>query len=491
MKAGPKAAVNIAALPFRTRKTGADRFAAFCERFIITPKGAGARKPLRIRPWQRDLVGSVLDASPRPRLAGFMLPRGSGKTTLIATLGLYDLLCGEEGASVPIVAVNEEQAGIGFGIARRMVELNDELAERVQVYADRLYVPGRDATFQVLPAKPKALEGLDPTLAIIDELGRVDQEVYEVVSLAAGKREASTVIGIGTPPPRSPDDAPSVLENLRDYALEHPDDASLVWREHSAAGYEHHPVDCEHCWKLSNPAYGDFMHADAMRALLPPKTREPHFRRARLCQFVHEVAESWLPSSLWDSCADPRPVPDGAEVVLGLDGSFSQDCTALVVVEIGDVPHLDVVECWEPPVGDTAYRVPIADVEQAIRDACRRWYVREIDADPFRWARSLEALDAEGLPVVEYPQSPSRMTPATVGFETAVRNGRLTHSGDPRLARHVGNAVIKSDSRGVRVYKEHRHSRRRIDLAVAGIMAYSVAAAVDRGPQLWSFADAA
>jgi hypothetical protein len=46
--------------------------------------------------------------------------------------------------------------------------------------------------------------------------------------------------------------------------------------------------------------------------------------------------------------------------------------------------------------------------------------VLEIDADPFRWACSLQLLDGEGLPVLGYPQSPGRMTPATARFYEAV-----------------------------------------------------------------------
>jgi hypothetical protein len=45
----------------------------------------------------------------------------------------------------------------------------------------------------------------------------------------------------------------------------------------------------------------------------------------------------------------------------------------------------------------------------------------------------------------------------------AVLNRALTHSGDPDLARHVGNAVVKNDSHGQRIVKEHRDSTRRID----------------------------
>jgi phage terminase large subunit-like protein len=171
---------------------------------------------------------------------------------------------------------------------------------------------------------------------------------------------------------------------------------------------------------------------------------------------------------------DARPIPDLAEVVLAFDGSFSNDSTALVAVQIGDVPHIDVVACWErPPDANTSWRVPIADVEQAIRQACRRWTVQEIVCDPFRWARTYQALEAEGLPIVEFPQSPQRMVPATQRFYEAVLNGGLTHSGDPRLARHIDNAVLKVDARGARLAKDTRNSPRKIDLAVAAVMGFA------------------
>jgi hypothetical protein len=70
MRAGPKAAVDDSRLPFRSPKAGAERFAAFCRQYVVVPKGHGARRRLRLRPWQVELAASVLDATPRPRLAG-------------------------------------------------------------------------------------------------------------------------------------------------------------------------------------------------------------------------------------------------------------------------------------------------------------------------------------------------------------------------------------------------------------------------------------
>jgi phage terminase large subunit-like protein len=352
------------------------------------------------------------------------------------------------------------------------------------VFADRLFVPERDATFQVLPAVPKRLEGLDFTLVILDEFGRIDREVYEVVGLASGKRESSVVIGIGTP---GPDWATSVLNDMREYSKEHPDDPSLVWREFSAAGFEDHPVDCEHCWELASPALGDFLSADGIAAFLPPKTRASTFRRSRLCQFSDEVDDAWLPPRAWAACGDPRGIEDGADVVLALDGSFNQDATALIVCELGDPPHLDVAGLWEPPPGATDWRVPVLEVEEHIRECCRRWQVRTIVADPYRWTRSLQLLHEEGLPIQGFPQSPQRMTPATNGLYEAVINRTVTHSEDARLARHVENATVRTDHRGTRIYKEAKHSARRIDAAVAAVMAYATATMIEPGVQLFVF----
>jgi phage terminase large subunit-like protein len=427
MRAGPKRAVDASPLPLRGSRRRELAVARFASDYVRVPRGHGARKPLRLRPWQRSLIAATWDRRPRPRLAGWMLPRGQGKSSLTAVLALYELVAGAEGAQVVVVATDERQAGIVHRVASRMVELHPDLEGRVQQYADALTVPARGSSFQVLPAVPKRLEGLDFTLAIVDEAGRVDQEVYEVVALATGKQQASIVLAIGTPGPELDQ---TVLGRLRSYALEHPEDRLVVWREHSAAGFEDHPVDCQHCWELE---------------------------------------EAWLPPGAWDQVSDSAHlIPDGAEVVLAFDGSFNGDTTCLVVASVDQRPHIDLVELWEA----AGHQVPIVDVEAAIRAACRRWRVLEIAADPFRWARSLQLLDGEGLPVMEYPQSPGRMTPATARFYEAVVNGALTHSGDSRLARHIGNAVLREDARGARLAKERKDSPRRIDAAVASVMAH-------------------
>ena len=133
------------------------------------------------------------------------------------------------------------------------------------------------------------------------------------------------------------------------------------------------------------------------------KMRENAFRRYRLGQWV-QLDGYWLPDGAWAACANLSSIEDGADVVLGFDGSFSGDCTALVAVTVADRPHVHLVRLWEAPEGSGLARArgrgrghhpgrlpPLAGARGRRR--------------PYRWQRSLELLDAEGIPVGEYPQS--------------------------------------------------------------------------------------
>ena len=52
----------------------------------MVPKGTGARKRLKLHPWQRAIVRGVLDeARPRQGLVG--IPASNGKSTLAAAMG--------------------------------------------------------------------------------------------------------------------------------------------------------------------------------------------------------------------------------------------------------------------------------------------------------------------------------------------------------------------------------------------------------------------
>lgn len=471
-----------------TRRGDGGDIAAFMEAVCRVTKdsvAAPAGELIRLRGWQRCLIEAVFarrrDGKLRHRQALVGIARKNGKSALGAGIGLAGLVLGPAGGEVYSCAADKQQAKVVFDAARRMVKLDPELSDLLKVYRDVIEFEKTGSIYRVLSAEAYTKEGLNPHLVLFDEVhAQPTRELWDVMALAMGARPEPLMLGITTAGVRVDSSGQdSLCYGLYQYgrrvASGEVEDPSffMAWWEPTAQSAPH---DVESTWREANPGFGDIVAAEDFASTLL-RTPENEYRTKRCNQWVSST-QAWLPAGMWKSCEDPdREIEAGADVVLGFDGSFNNDCTALVAVSVEERPHVEVVALWERPrdVG-TEWQVPILDVEQEIRDACRRWQVREIACDPFRWARTFQVLEGEGLPVAEFPQSPQRMTPATTRFYEAVVNGHLTHSGDPRLARHIDNCVLRTDPRGSRLAKEHKGSARRIDLAVAAVMALDRAA---------------
>ncbi|XTP36711.1 terminase [Mycobacterium sp. TJFP1] len=469
MRRGPKGDVDESPLPFRSPKRGAERFAAWVEKYLVVPKGEGAGKPMRLRPWQVDMLRPFLDPDPRPVVGAIMGPRGLGKTGLFAALALYELFNGPDGNEIPIVAVDERMAGRLLKPAADMVLLNEALASRAVVYRDRIELPAKRSSLTALPAEAKRIEGLGTwTLALADELGEIDPDTWSTLLMGAGKMPNAMALGIGTPPNRET----SVLIELRNRFRADPTDDTLAFVEFSAGGFEHHPPECPHCLELANPQLDDLLSRRTALAML--KEGEGEYRRKRLCQVVITNERPFLTPEQWDVLATGEGIPDGAEVVLGVDASRNNDSTAIVVGTVAARPHFDTVAVWEKPQGVDSWQVPILDVEQAVRDAAKRWRVREVAYDPRFFERSAAVLAGEGLPMVVWDQTPKRQTPATKDLQTGALQKLYTHSGDDDLRRHVLASTVRESDRGIKLDKTSRSRHApKIDLAVSLMMAHS------------------
>jgi phage terminase large subunit-like protein len=229
-------------------------------------------------------------------------------------------------------------------------------------------------------------------------------------------------------------------------------------------------------WKLANPGYGDLNDVSDFEAAVK-RTPEAEFRTKRT-NFWASGQTAWLPAGAWEACEADITISPDDEIILGFDGSFSGDASVIVAATIpkDDEPvRVSLVQAWEkdPTIHDDNWRVDIGEVEQAILDYCKTHpKVREVACDPFRWQRSMEVLQDKGVPIVEWPSTSARRTvPATQKLTDAIVEQRLQHDGNGLLTRHVGNAVTKIDNMGARIVKDQRNSPRKIDGAVAMMIA--------------------
>lgn len=450
----------------------------FIESFIRVTKGQDAGQLVRLRPWQRALLDDLYllrpDGIRRYRRGLLGLPRKNGKSTLgsgIALFGLFD----EPGAEVYSCAGDKEQARIVFAEARRAVEADPDLSANLRLYRDAIEYPAMHAVYRVLSAEAYTKEGLNPSLVIFDELHvQPTDELWNVMNQGSGTRLQPLVLAITTAGVKSDQTGGdsicyTLYQKGKRIEAGEVDEPTFFFRWWEAP--DDAPYDDPATWAAANPAYGDYLYPEDFESVIRT-VPEADFRTKRLNQWVN-TQRSWLPTGAWDGCIDKgRLVASDEPVVLGFDGSWTGDSTALVGCTIRD-PHLFVVGAWERPIDDPHWRVDSDEVDLALRRAVNELNVVEIACDPHEWRQQIATWEDDGLPVTEWITSTAtRMVPACKEFYTATLEHKLTHDGDPRLARHLSNATIREDRYGVRITKERANSPRKIDLAVAAIVAY-------------------
>lgn len=452
------------------------RVCAFIERFCRLTRGRQRGQPVILREWQRDIVSGLIVRRPRRALVG--LPRKSGKSALAAWVALYALCADDEGGAEVIgVASTKEQAQLVFREAKQCVKLSPELSSFLIVERHQIIHPPTDSRYITLSAEADSAEGYNPSLAIADELHtHPDTALYDALSLATAARENPLLMAITTAGARYTSlgqDSPAWLQYQYGKRLESGEavdpDFWFRWYEPADPGCDHRDPAS---WAEANPGYGDFQQEKDFAAACRVTT-EAEFRTKRLNQWVSN-ALAWLPTGTWQDRGTGRRLVPGEVVCLGFDGSFSGDSTGIVACTLDG--FLSVVGLWEKPLkGGHAWRVNIDQVEARLRALCKLYRVVAIGADPYRWQRSIQALEKARLPMLEFPQSPARMVPATARFYDALCDGRLSQDQDPAFARHIGNATARVTSAGVQIAKQTGDSKAKIDLAVCAIMAYDLA----------------
>jgi len=457
-----------------------------------------AGDPIHLRDWQDDLLTHIFAVNPdgalRHRTALVGMARKNGKSALGSGIALHSLIMGVKGGEVYSCAADKNQARIVFNDVKRMIEAEPELSELCNVYRDAVEVPSTGSVYRVLSSEAFSKEGLSPTCVIFDELHAVPKrELFDVMTLGMGARREPILIGITTAGVKSDNTGQdSIAYWLYQYGKriasgEIVDDSFfMAWWE-SKAEADHH---LEETWRMANPAFGDLNDPkDFLSAVM--RTTESEFRTKRCNQWVSSNI-AWLPNGQWDKLSVTREVDADTPIVLGFDGSFSGDASVVIGVTVEENPYVFLIKAWEKqPEDNDDWRVDSLDVEDTIIQTCRDFNVKEIACDPFRWQRTMQVLESHGLPIVEWPStSPARMVPACAKFFDAVTGNKLTNDGNPLLARHIDNAVVKTDRLGPRIVKEHRASPRKIDAAVASVIAFD-RATVNREeqaiPQFYSF----
>lgn len=477
----------------------------FIEEYCRHVQGPLAGQPLRLAPWQRRvtcrLFGDLApDGRRRHRTLWVEVPRKSGKSTFAAALGLYLLIVDPEpAADIAIAAASVEQAMIVFDIARRMIELDPDLAAVCRV--SRRSIRYKDARLRIVSPRSEQVQGGDISCLIMDEVQtQATRDLHDQIIATMAAREQPLALYFTT----AGCDRTSLAWHLHRYAdgvdACTVDDPSWLIERHAAAADD--DWRDPNVWTRVHPGLGtiidrSFIELECRRAEETPAFVDT-FRRLYLNVWT-DGASRWLDMARWDACGlrrvDPRTLI-GRPCRAGLDLSSTTDLTALVLVFAnpdGSYTLLPFAFCPNNSIEESSRRdrvdyrqwrdqgyliatdgniVDHAAVRLKILELARLYRIEELGFDRWNASMLVNQLLADGINCVPVSQVSSAMTAPAREFERLIANGKLRHGDHPVLRWCAGNVIAEQNAAG-EIRPSKQRSTERIDLISAALMGLS------------------
>lgn len=474
----------------------------FFRQFLKHTKAPFDGKPFELLEWQWANVIFPLyawrmpDGTRRFNRVGIVIPKKNGKSTLVAGLSLYELICGGDGSQIVLAAADKYQASIIFNEVCDMIERDPKLTKSLNVTRSKKLIRYKktQSTLEPLSADVKKKEGLNPSVVVIDELHtQHDRRLWDTLKYATAARSSYLRVWLSTAGEFNPDALWSEqFQYMRDVR-----DGKVIDINTLPVIYEATEEDdwkSEETWKKCNPSYGLTLNLRQFQEDFVDATRSPNdehiFKRYRL-NLPTKTVNNWLPSTDWTALADDsinvenaHELTKGATVFAGLDLSLTHDFTALVVcIFTGETVKM-FSYFWLPESvlnqnkidkkNFERYRVwanngklkfsstmDVMDYDELSKDIvaiCKIWNISEICIDNWNVSRIGPMLhetlkQAKCQTVISKISANSRnIALGTLELERLIRSRQLTHSNNPvmnwmfdnvRIERHFnGNQVI-------------------------------------------------
>ncbi|MDG4826028.1 terminase large subunit [Asanoa sp. WMMD1127] len=518
---------------FRYDEKRAQRVINFIERFIVHTKGRHARAPFLLAAWQKDEIIRPLYATVayddqydewvrQYRIAWMEMARKNGKSEVLSALALYHLVAdGEESAEVYSVAADKDQASLVYNTAKRMVELSPALSKVVEIIDSkkRLVYAKTNSFYQVLPGDAAGALGTNPSAVLFDEvLTQKDRHLWDSLRQGFGTRKEPLLLAATTAAYTTA--AFALAEHEYGELIEkkpETDPARFVFRRNVPRDWdwrdEGEPPSAEHPkgtgWYFANPALGDFLNINNLRAEAKEAREKPSaqnaFRVFRLNQWVSQ-AERWLDMALWDengTAEITREALKGRECVGALDLASTQDFTAWVLLFRGSptsaddpgftvLPHFflprpalearsnmrDQMETWERDGWLTVTEGKTTDYDVILNHVSldAEWFrIHLVGYDPWNATHLISLIEERGQATVKVPQTAPRLNDPCKALESALAERQLHHGSNPILRWMADNVELEITGDGL-MKPSRKKSGEKIDGIAALVSALFVAA---------------
>jgi phage terminase large subunit-like protein len=363
------------------KQEAADRAIDFFEEVLCLNGGDYEGMPFFLAPWQAFVVGSLFgwmteDGYRRFRLAYIETGKGSGKSPLVAGIGLYGLVSdGENRAEIYAAATKRDQAMILFRDAVSMVSMSPHMSSRV-VQSGRdekvwsLYYPNTKSFFKPISAD-EGQSGPRPHIGLLDELHEHKTATTVNMMRAGTKNRRKAMVVMIT---NSGSDKKTVCGQYHDLGVricagQEEDDSFFAFICSLDEGDD--PFKDESCWPKVNPsldyiAEGQVDGIPGRKYLREQVTSarglpaaESVVRRLNFCEWT-QADSPWISWDVWSQAGErvPMRMLRDRPCVGGLDLASTTDLTSFTLLFYPTTadPHWRLLPYFWIPDHDLAER---------------------------------------------------------------------------------------------------------------------------------------
>lgn len=423
-----------------------------------------------------------------------------GSVSGLIYLSLFKTL---KGNKVFSAATKKEQARIVLDSSREMAKANPSFLSKTgtEVYAHHLTHEASGSEYKALSSDSKSLDGLQPVLAIVDELhAHKDRAVYDVIDSAMSKRKDSLLMVITT--------AGFSLEGIgysqscyaKKVALgEIPDETffPFVFTLDEGDDWKDPSV-----WIKSNPNMGVSVDPDAFESKAFKAKANPSDETNFLVKHLNiwqNAAHQFFNIKSWNLVANHNlKIEDfiGQKCFVGIDIASKKDLTSFVYIfrkyckerecdlfylfSENFLPEFAVEESknvnykrWVDEgliIKTPGKAINYEFIEERFVANSKKYKIQEAFFDPWNAMELSQRMSKAGIEMVEFKMNTSNLSEPMKKLDAEIIEKRVMHNGSELFTWCLSNVVAKMDH-NENVFPRKEHENMKIDPIISAIMA--------------------
>lgn len=483
----------------------------FMERYLRPTKGNYAS--MALLPWECFVEGNIYGwihketGLRRYREALIIIAKKNGKSTLMAGNASYGATKDDErGADIYLLANSKEQAGLVYETARVQIMDSPVLRKSFRALRSELIYDETNSTIRRLASDSRKLDGLNPHMAIFDEIHEYrDFKLINVIKNGMANRRQPLSLYITT--------MGSVLDGpLMQYYDRFTRAMSGAMTGKAADSLfcfiaeldSVAEIDQPEMWIKANPSMGELIDLEAMQLEWDSAKQTPSERAYFITKRLNLMADTseagYLDAEVINRSTGVVPLEEleGRQCYGGYDLSSREDFTAAALeFPLDDGRYYWLCHSWVPrrkvelaqerieyyqwalkgylTIVDGEY-IQQAQIDEWFRRMGERYRIQVIGYDPYN-AQWLNAQLAQTYKTEIVRQGPLTLNDPMKDVREKMLDGRIVHNNDEMLRWYLSNVRLRNDYQDVA--KENwmpvkRNRYRKIDGFMACLNAHCV-----------------